>query len=53
MTFLKSLGLVFPLYIAGVTSIIAGVWQASEPWGKAVLGVAFLLTAVLIVRMRR
>lgn len=53
ISFIRSFGLVLPLYLAGIGFIVAGVWQASEPWGKAVLGIAILFTTVIVARMRR
>jgi hypothetical protein len=44
---------VLPLYVIGVACIVAGVWEASQPWGKAALGIACLGTAVIVVKMRR
>lgn len=50
---LVAFGLVLPLYLVGVAFIVAGTWQASEPWGKATVGIACLVTAAIIARMRR
>lgn len=50
---MQSFGLVLPLYVFGVAFLVAGVWEGSPPWGKAVLGISFLVTAVIVARMRR
>lgn len=50
---LGTFGLVLPLYGIGVGLIVAGVWEASAPWGKAALGIACLVTAAIFARMRR
>jgi hypothetical protein len=49
----QPLGLVLPLYVLGSGCIVAGVWEGSPPWGKAALGIAILVTALIIARIRR
>ena len=53
LNFIRSFGIVLPLYAAGCAFVIAGVWQASEPWGKATLGIVLLFTTLIVARMRR
>lgn len=50
---IRSFGLVLPLYVLGCGFLVAGVWQGSEPWGKAVLGLVILFTTMIVARMRR
>lgn len=36
------------LYWTGIASLVAGVWQQSEAWGRIVLGLLLVGTSVLL-----